>query len=102
MKATLFAVLLAGIAAAPPSKLPSDINSQSFSRLPFITRDQLSGDALRVYDLVVGKDPSGKEIAKPGTGPKATSLYSIGVAEPMDKLNQYIRTSVVGTAMYQI
>ena len=80
----------------------SDIDPQSFSRLPLIKRAQLSGDALRVYDAVVGKDADGKDRPIPPLGPAATSLYSMGVALPMNQLNQYLRNTVVGTAMYQI
>lgn len=80
----------------------SDIDPQSSSRLPLIKREQLSGDALRVYDAVVGKDANGKDRPTPSLGPLATSLYSPGVALPMNQLNQYVRTSVVGTAMYHL
>jgi 4-carboxymuconolactone decarboxylase len=80
----------------------SDINPQSFSRLPLMQRDQLSGEALRVYDAVVGKDAEGKDRPIPPLGPAATSLYSPGVALPMDQLNKYLRNPVVGTAMYQL
>jgi 4-carboxymuconolactone decarboxylase len=76
--------------------------AQSVSRLPLIKREQLSGDALRVYDAVVGKDANGKDRPTPPMGPAATSLYSPGVALPMDQLNKYLRNPVVGTAMYQL
>ena len=96
------ASLTAATLAAQAPKLPADIDPQSFSRLPLIQRDQLKGDALRVYDAVVGKDADGKERAAPPTGPAATSLYSPGVALPMNQLNQYLRNTVVGPAMFQI
>ena len=80
----------------------SDIDPQSFSRLPLIQRDKLSGEALRVYDAVVGKDANGKDRPTPPLGPAATSLISPGVALPMNQLNQYLRNPVVGTAMYQL
>jgi 4-carboxymuconolactone decarboxylase len=102
MRFLVFAAMIASIATAQTKQLPADIDPQSYSRLPFIKRDQLKGDALRVYDAVIGKDAEGKPRAVPGTGPAATSLYSPGVAQPMNDLNQYIRTSVVGTAMYQL
>jgi len=97
MRLAIIACLFAVAASAQ-----SDIDSQSFSRLPLIKRAQLSGDALRVYDAVVGKDADGKDRAIPPMGPVATSLYSPGVALPMNQLNQYLRNTVVGTAMYQI
>ena len=95
MRYLLTIALFSAFAAA--QALPSDVDPKSYSRLPLRTRDQMSGDALRVYDALVGKDR-----ATPGLGPQATSLYSMGVAEPMDKLNQYLRNTVVGRAMFQI
>jgi 4-carboxymuconolactone decarboxylase len=97
MRIVLVASVFAMLAAAQ-----SDIDPQSYSRLPLIPRSKLSGDALRVYDAVVGKDADGKDRPIPPLGPAATSLYSMGVALPMNQLNQYLRTSVVGTAMYQL
>jgi len=94
--------LMAFFAAAQAQTLPADIDPQSFSRLPLIQREKLSGDALRVYDAVVGKDANGKDRPTPPLGPAATSLISPGVALPMNQLNQYLRNPVVGTAMYQL
>jgi 4-carboxymuconolactone decarboxylase len=94
--------LLTIVVAIQAQNLPADIDPQSSSRLPLIKREQLSGDALRVYDAVVGKDAKGKDRPAPSLGPQATSLYSPGVALPMNQLNQYVRTSVVGTAMYHL
>jgi hypothetical protein len=82
--------------------LPADIDKESYSRLPFIKRSTLSGETLKVYDAVVGKDAEGKERPTPPTGPAATSLYSIGVAGPMDTLNKFVRQIKVGPAMYQL
>jgi 4-carboxymuconolactone decarboxylase len=82
--------------------LPADIDRESFSRLPLIKRDQLSGEALKTYDAVLGKDAQGNPKPVPSLGPAATSLYSMGVALPMDQLNKYIRTIKVGPAMYQL
>ena len=98
----LAATIAAAIAAAQTPKLPADIDPQSLSRLPFIERSKLSGDALRVYDAVIGKDAQGNPRPIPGTGPAATSLYSPGVALPMNDLNQYLRNTVVGPAVFQI
>ena len=94
--------LLTITAAIQAQNLPADIDPQSFSRLPLMKREQLSGDALRVYDAVVGKDANGKDRPTPSLGPLATSLYSPGVALPMNQLNQYVRSSVVGTGMYHL
>lgn len=65
-------------------------------------RDQLNGEALRVYDLIAGKDQQGNPRATPPLGPAATSLMSRGVAIPMDDLNKYIRNITPGTAMYHL
>jgi 4-carboxymuconolactone decarboxylase len=94
-------VLLASVFAVAATA-QSDIDPQSFSRLPLIKRAQLTGEALRVYDAVVGKDAEGKDRPTPPLGPAATSLISPGVALPMNQLNQYLRNPVVGTAMYQL
>lgn len=82
--------------------LPPDIDRESFSRLPLIKREQLTGDALKTYDAVLGKDSNGNPRPIPSLGPAATSLYSMGVALPMDQLNKFIRTIKVGPAMYQL
>jgi len=103
MHRRIFAVGLFGIMASLGAQtLPADIDPQSYSRLPLLKRDQVSGEALRVYDAVVGKDADGKERATPPMGPAATSLYSPGVALPMNQLNQYLRNTVVGPAMFQL
>jgi hypothetical protein len=62
MRTELFGLLLASAAAAQPPTLPPDGNPQSFSRLPLLERNQLTGDALRAFDAVVGKDASGKHL----------------------------------------
>lgn len=99
--AAVFAIAATAQSETAP-KAPSDIDPQSLSRLPLIQREKLSGDALRVYDAVVGKDADGKYRPTPPMGPAATSLYSPGVALPMNQLNQYLRNTVVGTAVFQI
>ena len=93
----IFLALLAAGQTPPAQKLPADVDPKSFSRLPLTPRDQMSGEGLRVYDAVAGKDR-----ALPPLGPAATSLYSLGVAEPMNQLNQYLRNTVVGPAIFQI
>jgi len=99
---SLAAAVFVTAVSVQAQNLPADIDPQSFSRLPLIQRDQLKGDALRVYDAVVGKDAGGKGRTTPPMGPAATSLYSPGVALPMNQLNQYLRNTVVGPAMFQI
>ena len=61
MRLAIIACVFAIVATAQSDAAKSDIDSQSFSRLPLIKREQLSGDALRVYDAVVGKDANGKD-----------------------------------------
>jgi hypothetical protein len=96
-------VLLAALAAVQKSSsLPPDIDPESYSRLPLAKRAQLTGEALRVYDLVAGKDQQGNPRPTPPLGPAATSLMSPGVAIPMDELNKYIRNITPGTAMYHL
>ena len=100
MRTLTLAAAITAIAAA--QTLPADVDPQSLSRLPLIERSKLSGDALRVYDAVAGKDAQGNPRPTPPLGPAATSLYSAGVAIPMNDLNQYLRNTVVGPAVFQI
>jgi hypothetical protein len=100
MRLCLLTCLVALIAFG--QALPPDVDKESYSRLPMIQRSTLSGEALRVYDAVVGKDAEGNPRPVPPMGPAATSLYSIGVAGPMDSLNKFIRLVKVGPAMYQL
>ena len=71
--------------SASQSSLPPDIDPESYSRLPALTRDQLDPEGQRVYDLVVGDGP------RPVSGPAAVSMYSPKVAEAFHILNQYLR-----------
>src|SRR5262245_32142992 len=70
-----------------PTTLPSDIQPDSLNRLPVVKREQMDENGKKVYDLNAGGP--GK-IAQP-TGPGAISLYSPGAAEPLRKLNNYLR-----------
>jgi hypothetical protein len=76
MRFLVVAAVLATVGAAQSQKLPPDIDPQSFSRLPLLQRDQLSGEALKSFDAVAGKDANGKQRSTPPLGPVATSLYS--------------------------
>jgi 4-carboxymuconolactone decarboxylase len=79
---------LAGIASAQSAALPPDIDSQSFSRLPALTRDDMKDDdSKRIYDELAGGP--GKTVTP--TGPAAISLYSPKAAEAIQMLNQYLR-----------
>ena len=67
----LFSVtVFALVASGQTQKLPSDVDPQSYSRLPLVKRETLSGDALRAYDAVAGKDANGKERPTPPPGPQ--------------------------------
>jgi 4-carboxymuconolactone decarboxylase len=88
--------LITGAFAQQP-KLPADVDPESYSRLPLLKRDQLDANAQRVFDVVAGKD----RVAAP-VGPVAASLYSLGVAEPMYQLNQYLRKTVVGPHYFEM
>ena len=102
MRLWIIAVVFAAFAAAQSPALPPDIDKESYSRLPLKKRADFSGDQLKVYDSIAGQDAQGNPRATPPLGPAATSLYSLGVALPMNDLNQYIRRTVVGTAIYQL
>ena len=93
------AILLAAVipAGAQAPTLPADVDSKSYSRLPLLTRDGMTPEQLKVMDKIAGKDR-----ATPPLGPQATSLYSPGVAEPVDGLNQYLRKTVVGAHYFEI
>lgn len=77
--------------------LPPDIDPESLSRLPALTRDQLDEEGKRAYDLVVGDGP------RPLTGPAAVSMYSPKVAEAFHILNQYLRNDgVIPPRYYEV
>jgi 4-carboxymuconolactone decarboxylase len=79
-----------GLAQPAASRaLPADIDPESLSRLPALTRDQLDAEGQAAWDYVVG---SGQ---RPLTGPAAVSMYSPKVAEAFQMLNQYLRNGGV-------
>jgi 4-carboxymuconolactone decarboxylase len=69
--------------------LPPDVDPESYSRLPALSRDELDDAGKRAYDMVVGDGP------RPLTGPAAVSMYSPRVAEAFHILNQYLRNDGV-------
>jgi 4-carboxymuconolactone decarboxylase len=78
MRVVVFIMMTASLAAvlgAQTAALPKDIDPQSFSRLPPLTRDDMKDE--------------GKTVG--ATGPAAISLYSPKVAESIQMLNQYLR-----------
>lgn len=74
--------------SAAAAALPADVDPQSYSRLPPLTRkDMPTDDDKRIYDMLAGGE--GKAVTP--TGPAAISLYSPKVAEAIQMLNQYLR-----------
>jgi 4-carboxymuconolactone decarboxylase len=85
---TLVAVLAATSGsgqAVDDRRLSADIDPESLSRLPALTRDELDEEGRAAWDLVVGDGP------RPVTGPAAGSMHSPQVAESFHRLNQYLR-----------
>jgi 4-carboxymuconolactone decarboxylase len=94
-------VALAGVAfgvvlGAQSSSPPADIHPESLSRLPPLQRDALDDEGKRVWDYIAGPRGMGK------TGPGAISMYSPKAAEPIQRLNQYLRTTVVGSRYFEL
>ena len=90
----------AGLAVAQTPKFPADIDPVSMSRFPIVERAAMKTDAARAaYDYVVGTAP--RQV--PLRGPGGVSLYSPGSAEPIDRLNRYLRgESVIGRRLFEL
>jgi len=67
--------------------LPADVYPDSLNRLPVVKREQMDENGKMVYDISAGG--AGK-VVQP-TGPGAIALYSPGAAEPLRRLNEYLR-----------
>ena len=90
-------VVAASVAVvAGQSKLASDIHPESLSRLPPMQRDSLDAEGKRVWDVLA----AGRGM--PRTGPAPVSIYSPGAAEPIQLLNRYLRTTVVGPRYFEL
>jgi 4-carboxymuconolactone decarboxylase len=83
--------------SAADRKLPADIDRQSYSRLPLIMKDTLDAEGKRIFEAI-----NGKEGNKPRLGPPASSLYSLAVSEPYDRVNQLLRKTVAGPGYFEI
>lgn len=70
--------------------LPPDIDPQSNSRLPLIQKDQLSDDDKKIFDDVSN------------TAPGRVSLYSPPIAESIRTLNSSLRSTVLGSQMFEV
>jgi hypothetical protein len=90
----------AGLAVAQTPNFPPDIDPISMSRFPIVERSAMKTDAERAaYDYVVGTAP--RQV--PLRGPGGVSLYSPGTAEPIDRLNRYLRSeSVIGRKIFEL
>ncbi|HEX5049059.1 MAG TPA: carboxymuconolactone decarboxylase family protein [Gammaproteobacteria bacterium] len=70
---------------AKPAALPPDVHPVSLTRLPPLTRADLTDEGKAVYDKIVGTGPA------PTTGPVALSLYSPKIAQAFSDLNGFLR-----------
>ena len=91
---------LALTAEAQTPKLPADIDPASMSRFPIVQRTDLKTDADRAaYDYVVGPSPR----TTPLLGPGGVGLQSPGAAEPIERLNRYLRgSSAIGRKRFEL
>ncbi len=84
-------LLLAGFAAAAAAQtptVPADIDPLSLSRFPLVQRSDLKTETDQAaFDYIVGANPR----ETPLRGPGGVSLHSPGSAEPIQRLNQYLR-----------
>jgi 4-carboxymuconolactone decarboxylase len=91
MRFLLPSILLSGFAAvatAQTAALPGDIDALSLSRFPVVERTNLKTEQdLAAFDYIVGLGPRDT----PLRGPGGVSLQSPGSAEPIQRLNQYLR-----------
>jgi 4-carboxymuconolactone decarboxylase len=78
------------------SRLATEIHPQSYSRVPPVQRADLNDDGKRIWDFVGGAR------GMPATGPAPVSMYSPKAAEPIHELNQYLRTTVVGSRFFEL
>ena len=92
----LAGVALGVVLGAQSAPMPADIHPESLSRLAPLQRDSLDADGKRVWDYIAGARGMGK------TGPGAISMYSPKAAEPIQMLNQYLRTTVVGSRYFEL
>jgi len=83
---------------APARQLPPDVNPVSLSRLPPVQRDALDAEGKRIYDVLAGG--TGKTLT--ATGPGQVTMISPKVAEPVQMLNQYLRTIEIGPRYFEL
>src|SRR6266436_3866050 len=80
--------------------LPADVYADSLNRLPVVKREQMDENGKMVYDISAGG--AGK-VVQP-TGPGAIALYSPGAAEPLRRLNAYLRRegNILGSPLTEL
>lgn len=96
-RGTVAVFVLASSLAAQSANGPADVDRESLSRLPVVTRESLDENGRRVYDYIAGR--SG---AAPKTGPGGVSLHSPEAAEAIQMLNQALRRTVIGPKYFEI
>jgi 4-carboxymuconolactone decarboxylase len=94
---SLLVVALSVVILGGQSSLPADIHPESLSRLPPVQRSDLNEDGKRIWDSIAS---GGRGM--PRTGPAAVSMYSPKAAESIQALNQYLRTTVVGSRFFEL
>ena len=77
-----------------PGDIPSDIQEDSWARLPTIARESLDADAQRVFDLIVNPD---SRYAGGLRGPIGMWMYSPRMAEHIFPASTYLRYGTDGT-----
>jgi len=97
MRTAAIVALIFTFSAAAQSPLPSDIDPQSYSRLPLIPKDSLDAEGKRIFEAV-----NGREGNLPRLGPPASSLYSLPASKPYDELNVLLRKAGVGPQFFEI
>jgi hypothetical protein len=97
LTASLFSVAVLN-GQAPARQLPPDVNPVSLSRLPPVQRDALDAEGKRIYDVLAGGP--GKTLT--ATGPGQVTMISPKVAEPVQMLNQYLRTIEIGPRYFEL
>jgi 4-carboxymuconolactone decarboxylase len=76
---------------------PADIDRESLSRLPVVTRDSLDENGRRIYDYIGGRGGT-----PPKTGPGGVSMHSPEAAEAIQMLNQALRRTVIGPKYFEV
>lgn len=97
---TMILVSVVGVTgqSPPPAKLPADIHPVSLSRLPPVDRESLDQEGKRIYDYLAGG--TGRTLGP--TGPGQVTMASPRLAEPVQMMNQYLRSSEIGARYFEL